>query len=177
MPEEAPKQLVMDGLFARSTVTYGQSTMLIEYRIKPQTYFGLIGTSILILWLSFLARDVACLLIGFVVVGALLVGIIFDRSYRYEIDKERREIKCTWRNYLGIFTGKTNEKTYPFIDIAFIHIQKTSYRGFDSFRLKLVLQFGKELDLPSGHSLAKCMEYATFYKDFLEIRAPIKLLE
>lgn len=165
----------MDGLFARSTVTYRQFTMLIEYRIKPQTYFGLVGVSIVILWLSFLSRDVACLLSGFIVIGALFVGVIFDRSYRYQIDKERREIKCTWGGYLGIFVDKPSEKTYPFIDIAHIRIDQTSHRGFDSFHLKLVLQFGQELNLPSGHSLAKCMEYANFYKDFLEIRAPIKL--
>ena len=174
MPKKTPNRLVINGIIANDRVTYTQSRMIIEHKTNIIVYAALIVAGMMVLILSFTSHDISCVFAGLVVGGLILFLSIFQRSYRYEFDKEKAEIKCNWVGFLGTSIGK-DEITCPLGAASHIRIYQVPTRYRDSFKIKLALQNGREIGLPSGYSLSKCMEYATIYKDFLEIRSPLWL--
>lgn len=167
MSEEV-KQLATEDLFAISRVTYTQSTLIAEKLINLPFYIGaftfglFIFGFILVVW-----PDLA--LIFFVFPAAILIfAIVSGSSYRYEINKEKREIVRKYGGVLGTPWGKT-ESTYSLDEVEYLRVDQSWTRRRNTFGIKLVLACGVHVDLPSADSLGECMEYVNLYRDFLDI--------
>ncbi len=174
MLEEAPKQLVIRDLRAKNIITYSPKRMTIERRINHILYGFMLILGLASITIILLTQPGRGLIFLIIPAAILVFAGISERSHRYEFDKEKAEIKCNWVGFLGTSIGK-EEITCHLGTMSHIRIYQVPTRYRDYFKIKLVLQNGREIDLPSGYSLSKCMEYATIYKDFLEIRSPLWL--
>jgi hypothetical protein len=181
MSEQPTKEIIIEDLALSCSVIYTRSIMTIEKRINVSVHIAMVvfGTLLLFLVFGFLINDVDSKTVGWVLLimglgGGLTYYGIRERSYRYEINKLKGQVTCQWDGFLGTSVGKS-ETLYSLKDIDYVRIDQLRSRGHDSFKVKIILQSGEKLDVPSGDTLNKCMEHANMYRDFLELEKPIKL--
>lgn len=172
--QETPNRRMIGGILSKTDITYTSTVMTIEYSINSIACLLIIAAMLGAIFLFSMIFGDSWVPFALVFPSLIALWLILQRSYRYVLDKERKEVHCKWDGFWGTPIGK-GKATYSLKDASSITIHQILRRGQDSFKIKLTFRgIWKELELPSEHTLSSNMEYANFYRDFLELQTPVQ---